>query len=127
MTQAEKHGRKKAPPERGLIAGRDSSSLELHGRDVRRLKALWTLDHVEPNSLPLGERTEALHLDLTEVDEEILPLRLLNESVALLGTKPLDSPLSQPYNLHLFRGDTIPGPPLSNARGPVFSRLAALQ
>ena len=93
-----------------MITERDSSSRVLDGRYVRRLKALRTLDHVESDSLPLGERTEALHLDLTEVDEEILPLRLLNESVALFGTKPLDSPLSQPYNLHLFRGDTIPGP-----------------
>lgn len=89
---------------------RDGSSRVLGRRHIRRLKALRTLDHVESDSLPLGERTEALHLDLTEVDEEILPLRLLNESVALLGTKPLDSPLSQPYNLHMFRGDTIPRP-----------------
>ncbi len=44
------------------------------------------------------------------MDEEILTLRLLNESVALFGTKPLDSPLSQPCNLHVFRGDTVTGP-----------------
>jgi hypothetical protein len=74
----------------------------LHGRNVRRLKALWTLDYVETNSLSLRERPETLYLDFTEMDEEILPLRLLNESVALLGTKPLDSPLSQPYNLHVL-------------------------
>ena len=82
----------------------------LHRRDVRRLKALWTLNYVEPNSLPFREGPKTLDLDLTEVDEEILTLRLLNESVALFGTKPLDSPLSQPCNLHLFRGDTVSGP-----------------
>ena len=68
------------------------------------------------NSLTFGQRPEALYLDLTEMDEEIFTLRLLNESVALLGTKPLDSPLSQPYDLHVFRGDPAnPCPPHSTA------------
>jgi hypothetical protein len=93
-----------------LITGRDDSSLVLDRRDVRRLQTLRTLDYFEANSLPLGERFEALDLDLTEMDEEIFTLRLLNESVALFGTKPLDSPLSQPCNLHVFRGDTVTGP-----------------
>jgi hypothetical protein len=74
------------------------------------LKALWPLDYVETDSLSFRERPETLYLDFTEVDEEIFTLRLLNESVALFGTKPLDSPLSQPYNLHVFRGDTVTGP-----------------
>ena len=68
------------------------------------------------NSLAFGQRPEALYLDLTEMDEEIFTLRLLNESVALLGTKPLDSPLSQPYDLHVFRSDPAsPSPPHSTA------------
>jgi hypothetical protein len=82
-----------------------------NGRNVRRLKALWTLNYVETNSLPFRECPKTLHLDLTEVDEEILPLRLLNESVALFGTKPLDSPLSQPYNLHVFGATRSPAHP----------------
>jgi len=70
------------------------------------------LDYVETNSLSFRKSPETLYLDLTEVDEEILTLRLLNESVALFGTKPLDSPLSQPYNLHVL-GATLFGPPHS--------------
>jgi hypothetical protein len=77
----------------------------LHGRDVRRLQTFGALDHVETNSLAFRQCLKAFDLDFTEVDEEILALRLLNESVALFGTKPLDSPLSQPCNLHVFRGD----------------------
>ena len=93
-----------------MVSARDCALLGSNGRNVCRLKALWALNYVETNSLSLSKRPETLYLDLTEVDEEILPLRLLNESVALFGTKPLDSPLSQPYNLHVYRGDTIPGP-----------------
>ena len=55
------------------------------------------------------------------MDEEILTLRLLNESVALLGTKPLDSPLSQPCNLHVFWSDPAPVPtPLYCVREPAI-------
>jgi len=63
----------KAPPERGLITERDRSFAG--ARRARRSppEGPWPLDHVESDSLPLGERSEALHLDLTEVDEEILP------------------------------------------------------
>jgi hypothetical protein len=82
----------------------------LDGHHVRRLKALWTLNYVEPDSLSLRKCPKPLDLDLTEMHEEVFPLRLLNESVALFGTKPLDSPLSQPCNLHVFRGDTVAGP-----------------
>jgi len=115
---------KKAPPKRGLENDRKRLSLrfDLHRRDrrdVRRLQTFGTLDHVETNSLTLRQRPEAFYLDLTEMDEEILTLRLLNESVALLGTKPLDSPLSQPRNLHVFWGDTTLVPtPLYFVAGP---------
>ena len=86
----------KKPRFRGAsVSGENALLPVLRGADVCRLEALRSLHHVESNSLSLGESAKALNLDLTEVDEEILPLRLLNESVPLFGTKPLDSPLSQ--------------------------------
>ena len=63
---------------------------------------------------------------LLEVDEEILPLRLLNESVALLGTKPLDSPLSQPYDLRCFGATRLSGPPLSKHAARPSARHAVV-
>ena len=78
--------------------------------DVGRLQTFGPLNNVEPNSLALGQRPEALYLDLTEMDEEILTLRLLNESIALFGTKPLDSPISQPYDLHVSGATRHPVP-----------------
>jgi hypothetical protein len=119
-------GNKKPRRSGALVSARDCALLGSNGRNVCRLKALWTLDYVESNSLSLRKRPETLYLDFTEVDEEILPLRLLNESVALFGTKPLDSPLSQPYNLHVL-GATLFGPPHSKARGPGSSGHAAPQ
>lgn len=119
-------GNKKPRRSGALVSARDLSLPGSNGRNVCRLKALWTLNHVKTNSLSLRKRSETLDLDLTEVDEEILPLRLLNESVALFGTKPLDSPLSQPYNLHVF-GATRFGPPHSKARGPASTGHAAPQ
>ena len=87
------------------------SSLRLQqGRDIRRLQTLRALDYIETHRLTFRKSTEPLGLDLAEMHEEILPLRLLDETVALLGTKPLDSPLSQPCNLHVFRGDAAPEP-----------------
>jgi len=122
--------RKKRPRRSGAKSDRKRLSLrfDLHRRDVRRLQAFRALDHVETNSLTLRQRPEALYLDLTEMDEEILTLRLLNESVALLGTKPLDSPLSQPCNLHVFWGDaTLVPTPLYCAAGPRIGPACALQ
>jgi hypothetical protein len=108
--------KKKSPAGAGLlVSARDLSLRGSNGRDVRRLKALRALDYVESNSLSLRKRPESLYLDFTEMDEEILTLRLLNESVALFGTKPLDSPLSQPYNLHVL-GATFWPTPLRNTR-----------
>ena len=104
--------KRKAPPERGFGDKESLLSVWSNGRNVRRLKALWTLDYVETNSLSLRQRPETFDLDLTEVDEEIFPLRLLNESVALFGTKPLDSPLSQTYNLHVFGATRFPAHPI---------------
>ncbi len=103
---------KKAPPERGQKNDGKRLSLlfGLHRCDVRRLQTFRTLDHLEPDGLTFRQRAEAFYLDLTEMDEEILTLRLLNESIALLGTKPLDSPLSQPCNLHVFWSDAAPAP-----------------
>ncbi len=94
-----------------LSFARDTSLLGSNGRNVSRLKALGTLDYLKLDSLSFRKRLEPLYLDFTEMDEEIFTLRLLNESVALFGTKPLDSPLSQPYNLHVL-GATF-GPPHS--------------
>lgn len=85
-------------------------SVGLDRRYVRRLQTFGALDHVESDGLPFRERLEPVRLDLTEMHEEIFSLRLFDETVALLGTKPLDSPLSQPCNLHVFRGDTGTGP-----------------
>ncbi len=85
-------------------------SVGLSSRYIRRLQTFGALDDVESDSLPFRERLEPVGLDLTEMHEEIFSLRLLDETVALLGTKPLDSPLSQPCNLHVFRGDTGTGP-----------------
>lgn len=79
-------------------------------RNIRGLQALRALHHIKRDSLSFSKRTEPLHLDLTEMHEEIFPFGLLNESIALFGTKPLHSPLSQPCNLHLFRSDTEPVP-----------------
>lgn len=78
--------------------------------NIRRLQALGALDHVKANSLTFGQGAETFGLNLAEMNKKILSVRLFDESVALFGTKPLDSPLSQPYNLHLFRGDTQRGP-----------------
>jgi hypothetical protein len=102
---------KKAPPERGSNDGKSVPlRFGLDSRDVRRLQTFRALDHIERDGLSLRERAEPLRLDFTEMHEEIFTLRLFDETVALLGTKPLDSPLSQPCNLHLFRGDAVPGP-----------------
>jgi hypothetical protein len=92
------------------ITEESTSSLGLCSRDVRRLQALRALDHIELHSLPFRESTEPVRLNLTEVHEEIFSLRLFDKTVALFGTKPLDSPLSQPCNLHVFRGDTATEP-----------------
>jgi hypothetical protein len=81
------------------------------------------LDYLETNSLTLRKCPETFYLDFTEMDEEILTLRLLNESVALFGTKPLDSPLSQPYNLHVL-GATF-GPPHSKHAVRMFRTRGA--
>jgi hypothetical protein len=108
---AERRAQKKPRRSGALFSARDLSLLRSNWRYVRRLKALWTLDYVESDSLSFRERPETLHLDFTEMDEEILPLRLLNESVALFGTKPLYSPLSQPYNLHVLGATRISAHP----------------
>ena len=85
---------------------RGDPSRGLGGRHVCSLQTLGALDHIKSDGLAFRECAEPFGLDLTEVHEEIFSLRLLDETIALLGTKPLDSPLSQPCNLHLFRGDT---------------------
>ena len=99
-----------------------------YSRDVRRLQAFRALDHIERDGLSLRERAEPLRLDLTEMHEEIFSLRLFDETVALLGTKPLDSPLSQPCNLHVFWGDaTLVPTPLYCVAGPRIGPACALQ
>ena len=75
-----------------------------------RVETLGSLDHLKGDRLSFSKCTKAIHLDLTEMNEEIFTLRLFNESIALFGTKPLHSPLSQPCNLRMFRGDAAPEP-----------------
>src|SRR4051794_28031482 len=63
----------------------------LRRADVGRLKALGPLLHLELDRLAFLEALVAVHLDGGEVDEDISPVRLRDEPVALLSVEPFDS------------------------------------
>src|ERR671918_408169 len=67
----------------------------LRQNDVLRLQALVALLDVELNALSLGQGAVAVHLDGAVVDEDVVALLTLDESVALLVREPLDGALSQ--------------------------------
>jgi hypothetical protein len=77
----------------------------LERNDVRRLQALLALHDLELDLLTLGQRLVAVGLDRTEVDEDVLALSALDESVALLVRKPLDGALCQTILLHYKTND----------------------
>ena len=67
---------------------------ELSFHDVAGLQlAVLTGSDVERNGGPFVKSLEAVHLDLREMDEEILAISLGDEAVALLGVEPLNSTL----------------------------------
>src|SRR5262249_42149540 len=73
--------------------------------DVRRLQALLALHDLEFDSLALGQRLVPVHRDRREVNEHVLPLLPLDESVALLVREPLHGALSQRSLLQTTRND----------------------
>ena len=66
--------------------------------DVFRLRAFLTLGNTEFHPLPFFKLFEAVGDDRTEVNEYVGAIVLLNESVALLGVKPLYSARSCRHN-----------------------------
>jgi len=67
-------------------------SSTLDGLDVRRLRALLALGHLELDCLSLGEGAEAIPCDAAEVNEDVLSTFSRDEAVALLVAEPLDGP-----------------------------------
>src|SRR4030095_6140243 len=76
---------------RRAVMGRVWRSLGL--TDVRRLKPLRALGDLELDLVPLGQALEALGLDGTVVDEDVLAALDLDETVALRVVEPLDRAL----------------------------------
>src|SRR5439155_24685867 len=96
---------KRRAPFRGpLHKGSETEALERH--DVRRLQALLALHDFELDLLTLGQRLVALGLNRAEVDEDILALTPLDESIALLVRKPLHGALCQNILLHCKKQTT---------------------
>src|SRR5437660_11835385 len=67
--------------------------------DVGRLQALVALHDLELDALTLGQRLVPLHGDGGEVDEDVVSLLALDESVTLLVGEPLHGALSQLFLL----------------------------
>src|SRR5882762_123559 len=57
--------------------------------DVLRLQSLWTLSDVELDVVALGEATEALCLDRSEVDEHVWTRLLRDKAKAFRVVEPL--------------------------------------
>jgi hypothetical protein len=74
---------------------RCSPTLEKH-LHVDGLEALLPLRDLEAHRLTFVQCAEAIRLDLREMNEQILAVRLLDEAVPLFGAEPLDGSLSQP-------------------------------
>jgi hypothetical protein len=81
---------KKEPPT-PEESGADLNERELCLRtpDVLRLRALWTLGHVEFDLFTLRERFETFALDAGVMDENVRAALLLNETETLLVIEPL--------------------------------------
>src|SRR5213594_47071 len=60
---------------------------------VCRLGAFLPLRHVELDTLPFGERAEALSLNGGVVDEDVVSILARDEAEALLVAEPLDGSL----------------------------------
>src|SRR5262245_7187954 len=75
--------------------GTGSEREALERNDVRRLQALLALHDLELDLLTLGQRLVPVGLNRAEVDEDVLALTPLDESVALLVRKPLHGALCQ--------------------------------
>ena len=86
------------------MSGSEREALERN--DVRRLQALLALHDLELDLLTLGQRLVAVGLDRAEVDEDVLTLVALDESVALLVREPLHGALSQHILLHYKKRTT---------------------
>src|SRR4029078_4721740 len=96
----------RAPFRGPLNKGSEREALERN--DVRRLQALLALHDLELDLLTLGQRLVALGLNRAEVNEDVLALTPLDESVALLVREPLHCALSQTILLH-YKKQRRPG------------------
>src|SRR5262245_32695355 len=67
---------------------KEGEGSELH--DARGLQPLGTLGHLELDLLPFGQGLEALPLNRRVVDEDVLPVFLFDEPVALRVAEPLE-------------------------------------
>src|SRR5512134_867218 len=103
FVSADRHGKSLLEnEERGPLGPRSQRRYErvsLDRGDVRGLQALVALHDLELHALTLGQRAVALRLDRRVMDEDVVAVLTLDESVALLVRKPLDGALRQSFLL----------------------------
>src|SRR3954454_10633649 len=86
---------------------RQPQGLVLGLTDVLRLQSLRSLGDVELHPLSFRERAEAVHLDGSVVDEDVLAALLRDEPETLAVVEPLDSTLRHCSTFLLADGRAI--------------------